>query len=451
MSGKADNRVVVIGGGPAGLFAAVSAAESGARVTLLEKAAQLGRKLCASGGGRGNVTNALPEEDFLERFGRNGRFAAPALRALSRDSLLDLLARWGVPCHAPDGFHYFPASDRAKDVLNAICRRLEAVHVDVRCRTDVTGLVIRDGRICGVLHEQTRTARRPSLRCDVEGGPASVRAGSTGLGSSGRIPADAVILAAGGAAYPALGGSESGYELARQAGHAVVPVVPGLAGLRTREKWPSACAGVTIEDTEVKILHRSCAKRAWRGALLFTHGGLSGPAVLDASASAARVLLEETEVTLEFRPTGGEPGHLERLFAGWRRERGRKLVRNLVGELVPSSLAAAVCGICGVAPDTIMARLPEHARKQLVAALDRLAVHVTATEGFEQAMVTSGGVSLKEVNPATLESKVLPGLLFAGEILDLDGPCGGFNLQWCFSSGWLAGLSAAGTDHNCGN
>jgi hypothetical protein len=260
------------------------------------------------------------------------------------------------------------------------------------------------------------------------------------------LPAKAVVLVAGGAAYPGLGGSRSGYDLASQAGHSIVPVVPGLVALRTREKWPGDCAGVSLPDTEVRVLHRSCARRAWRGAALFTHHGLSGPAILDASASVARLLLSEPEVALQFRPTGGNPDAkaMAALFAAWRKERGKKTVHNLAAGLVPRSLAVAVCEMNGIPSDMIMARLPEQAQRQLVATLDKLVVHVVATDGFEQAMVTSGGVSLKEVHPATLESRIVPGLYFAGEILDLDGPCGGFNLQWCASSGWLAGKSATG-------
>ena len=288
--------------------------------------------------------------------------------------------------------------------------------MDIRLETRATAVLLRAGRVCGVSVGRTE------------------------------LPAKAVVIAAGGAAYPGLGGSRSGYELAAEAGHSIVPIVPGLVGLRTRETWPAGCAGVTIDDTEVKILHRSCARRVWRGALLFTHRGLSGPAILDASASAARLLLDEPEVALQFRPAGGNPdaGALATLFAGWRKERGRKTVHNLVAEVVPRSLATAICGMRGVSSDTIVARLPEQAQKQLVATLDKLVIHVVATDGFEQAMVSSGGVSLREVHPATLESRIVPGLHFAGEILDLDGPCGGFNLQWCMSSGWLAGKSAAG-------
>lgn len=411
----APRRVLVVGGGAAGMMAAIAAARAGAAVTLCERQSGLGCKLAATGGGRCNLANTLAPEAFMRRFGPRGRFMADALRRLGRDALLRNLRAWGVDTAAADGFHYFPVSQRAADVVDALRRELARGRVAVRLDTRVTALVTADGRIVGA--------------------------------TAGGVdePADAVVLAAGGAAWPALGGSEFGYELARAVGHTVVEPSPALVGLMTRETWPGACAGVTLPDVDVRLDLQRRRKQACRGILLFTHRGISGPVILDLSGDAVACLRAQPVVPLRLcLDATVTRGDWEARLAGWRRGRGARTVRNLLDEAFPQSLATALCVACGIPADLSAARLDAARRALLLDHLAAAPLTVVSAEGMHRAMVTRGGVDLREVDPARLESRRVRGLHIAGELLDLDGPCGGYNLQWAFSSGWLAGAAAAG-------
>ncbi len=407
--------IAVIGGGPAGLMAALAAAESGARVTLFERQPRLGRKLDATGGGRCNLTNTRAPEPFMQRFGPRGRFMTHALRRFGRDALLALMRDWGVACAAADGFHYFPLSQRAADVRAALETQLKNRGVQVRTSACVTALDIDEGHIQGVLTE------------------------------AGLHAADAVILAAGGAAWPALGGCTLGYDLARQAGHTIVEPAPALVGLTAREVWPKTCAGVTLPDAAAWIDLPGVRKPVFRGELLFTHAGLSGPVILDLSGQVSVLLRARPDgipLKLNLFPETTRETWRKR-FEAWRTDRGKKSVHNLVDELLPHSLAVAVCEACLIEPEMQASRLPASTRDRLLEEFTALPLTVTGSEGMARAMVTRGGVALDGVNPATLESRQVRGLFFAGEALDLDGPCGGYNLQWAFSSGHLAGHAAA--------
>lgn len=396
------------------MMAAIAAASAGAHVTLFERQPRLGRKLAATGGGRCNITNILDPETLQQRFGPRGRFISRALRVFSRDDLLARMKEWGVPCAAEDSFHYFPVSQRATDVVNALESRLKAKGVRVQLQASITALDITDGRV-------------------------------TGIRADGRLlPADAVILAAGGAAWPGLGGCRLGYELAAQAGHAVEEPAAALVGLKTRESWPRSCAGVTLPAAEAWIDLPGERKTVTRGILLFTHDGVSGPLILDISGSVTPLLRSRPAVPLRINLTPDvSREEWNKRIEEWRTLRGKKSVRNLLDECLPHSLAVALADLCGMGPELRASQMTAKARDQLTENMTAAPLTATGSEGLERAMVTRGGVDLKQVNPATLESRLVRGLHFAGEVLDLDGPCGGYNLQWAFSSGWLAGLSAA--------
>jgi hypothetical protein len=414
VTSQSGRRVIVIGGGPAGLMAAVAAAGAGARVTVLERQAMPGRKLTATGGGRCNITNSLDPETFMLRFGPQGRFMNPALTLFSRDRLLAQMQSWGVPCHAADGFHYFPDSQRALDVLHALREQLRARQVELRLNACADSLDLADGAIRGVRVN-----------------------GAT-------LPADAVIVAAGGAAWPALGGCSRGYDLARQAGHTVVEPTPALTGLATRETWPASCAGVTLPEATAWI-ETDRRKTIWRGTLLFTHTGLSGPLILDLSGTVSALLRKGAPVPLRLRALPDvAAAEWKTRFQQWRTDQGKKSLRNCLDASLPHSLALAACACCGIEPELRAAGLTAGTRDRLADWLAAMPVTLADPPGFGQAMVTHGGVTLKEVQPKTLESRLVKGLFWAGEVLDLDGPCGGYNLQWAISSGWLAGESAAG-------
>ncbi len=412
---QTPRRVRIVGGGPAGLMAAIAAARTGASVTVYERQSGFGRKLLASGGGHCNLTNTLDVELFMQRFGRHGRFMADALREFSRDRLLQCMCEWGVAAEAADGFHYFPVSGRAEDVLSALQEQACRAHATLREDSVVSELVISDGNIAGVV---------------VNGKPEA---------------ADAVVLATGGAAWQGLGGCSLGYGLAGSVGHAITPPLPALVGLATREAWPHTCAGVTLPSVGLWVDLPRIRKHMVTGILLFTHRGLSGPAILDVSGQVAELLQHHITVPIRLNLAPEiSPGEWGRRLSGWRRTRGSKTVRNLLDETQPQSLATALCEACGIDADLRAACMTAAQERLLVEHLTAAPVSIVGADGgMARAMVTRGGIALREIDPARLESRIVAGLHAAGEVLDLDGPCGGYNLQWAFSSGWLAGLAAA--------
>ena len=403
--------VLILGAGPAGLAAAIAAAESGAPVTVLERMPRAGLKLLATGGGRCNLTNTAPPEEFRQAFGRRGRFIDPALAALSPADLRRLLADEGVATAADDGFHVFPCSQCAGDVLAALEARARRAGARIDCGCEAVSVCVEDGAVTGV---ETRKEEYAAGR---------------------------VIIATGGRGYPALGSTGLGFALAAACGHRVVGPHPALAPLLVAEPWVSACAGIVLTS---RVWIEAAPATVREGEILFTHRGLSGPAVLALSGDVAEVL-SRTGEPVELRlalVAGTRPQEWLARFDAWSHEHGARQVARCLDAFLPGRLANHVCAHCGCA-GTRVAELPRAARERLAGALVGVRVTVTGTEGWDRAMVTRGGVALKDVDPRTLASRRVRGLYFAGEVVDLDGPCGGYNLQWAFSSGWLAGRSAA--------
>ena len=421
----AERHILITGAGPAGLTAAIAAARAGAKVQVLEQLDRAGAKLSVCGGGRGNVTNRLPVEEIAAAFGRQGRFTMPALEAMDPAGLCGFLAELGVPTTSPDGLHVYPASQRAGDVTAALTRECRRLGVEIHCGVKVESLLL----------DAAHVAQPPSA--------VQVR----GVTAGGREwPADRVILAAGGCSYAALGGTGGGFALARQAGHTVIEPVPALVPLVTAESWPGKLAGVSLADAAIRIdLPRERAA-ASEGDILFTHRGLSGPAVLNLSGRIARLLTKVSPVPVLLHvpivPGGGPSKAPVALLERWRSTAGAKPLRALLSHHLPRRLVDVLCDQAGVSADCKAAQVPRPAQDALAARLAAIPLTITRTEGFDTAMVTAGGVSLKEVDPRTLASKLIRGLSFAGEVLDLDGPTGGFNLQWAFASGSLVGTSA---------
>jgi predicted Rossmann fold flavoprotein len=405
--------VGVIGAGPAGLAAAIFAARAGRSVVLVDRMPQPGRKLLATGGGRCNVTNASEQSAMCAAFGEASRFVRPAITSFCGADLVAFLSSLGVECSAADGFHYFPRSESARDVLEALLDACRASGVDM-----LTG--------CRVTAIETGAGRVVALRTD-----------------KGRIPVRGAVLAAGGQSYPALGSDGSGFELVRALGGRVIAPVPALAGLKAEERWVRALAGVAVSEAVVSVPTRAAKAVRTRGELLFTHGGFSGPAALDACRTVSRALTGSpcVEIGVDFAPAVAREAIESAILAAGAAS-GRRLLRTEVARFVPSSLAQALCALVD-ASDAPLSALTARARKSILRAIKECRVRVTGTDGFDKAMATSGGVDRAEVSPRTLESARTGGLFFAGEVLDVDGPCGGYNLQWAFSSGRLAGLSAA--------
>ncbi|MBU0715085.1 MAG: aminoacetone oxidase family FAD-binding enzyme [Verrucomicrobia bacterium] len=465
--------VVIIGAGPAGLMAALTAARAGARVIVFEQLPEPGVRLLATGGGHCNFTNTLATEDFIRHFGAKSRFVAPAIKALNGNRLRLFFGEMGIPSHSPDGFHVFPVSDSARSIRDALRQACRKLGVEFRFNSRVDSLQIDRGQVMGIIT------------------------------SRGTESAAGVVLAAGGASYKSLGGGESGFRLARKAGHTIVPLCPALVPLVTRETWPATLAGVSLPRVTVSLACQdeaparslvcqdeaparslACqdeaparslafqgnAREAATGSLLFTHQGISGPVVLDISGSVSSALRTRASVVVMLdlapdRTIEAWQGHIERLRKG----HGAKAVLSMLAESLPAALAKVVLDRVPITPPVArlrrpgsagalrpgesatprrggyrdatllsVARLSREQSRKLIMLIKNLPLTIVGTEGFGKAMVTKGGINLAEVCPKTLESKRVHGLFFAGEILDVDGPCGGFNLQWAFSSGFLA-------------
>jgi predicted Rossmann fold flavoprotein len=407
--------VIVVGGGASGLMAAGTCSGLGLKVLVLEQMTNPGMKLLFTGGGRCNLTIARSSDEIMAAFGKQGRFMAPALARLESNGLRSLFHSCGVDTVVEENGCVFPASNSAASILDALLGRLDPQRTMFLPASRVTCILADQGRVCGV-----RTRNHT-------------------------YPAGMVILATGGRSYPGLGGSGSGYDLAASVGHTIRPIVPALVPLVTQELWPGSLSGVVMPDVEIRVISKSAKKNKTRGGLLFTHSGLSGPAVLDISGAVAELLQKEpyVELRLNFFPGEGQQAWRRR-FEQWRQLSGGRGIVKLLQDFMPRGLARQLCVLAGDDPVRSTAgHLRREQLQKILQALTGMKLTITNTEGFDRAMITRGGVSLKEVDRGTLQSKLLKGLYFAGEVLDLDGPCGGYNLQWAFSSGMLAADSCA--------
>ncbi len=436
---------IIIGGGAAGLAAACFAPPG---CIVLERLASPGRKLLATGGGRCNLTHDTGADGIAAAFARSPRFALPALRGFPPERLRDFFRTLGVETLAePDGC-VFPVSQKAADVLAALLQAARANGAEIRCGA---------------------RAKQLLLEPDPEAGPGARRV--VGVTTDrGDLGARRVILAAGGRSYPDLGSDGSGFALAREAGLAVVPPVPALAGLVTAETWPGTLAGIVCERAALRLDAPDSPRPLPPAPLLFTHRGLSGPPALALAgeinarlaASAPHAGVQGSAVgdvhgsrlappPTAYSPPPADSSILIRAsfiadrtpadwlarFDGWRRAHGGRALHNLLAGELPRALAERLCALAG-ASGVAVARASKTVLQALAAACTELPLRVTGTEGWSRAMVTRGGVALEELDPKTLACRRVRGLYCAGEVVDLDAPCGGYNLTWAFASGRLA-------------
>ena len=399
---------IVIGSGPAGLAAAVAAAEAGERVIVLEQLSSPGRKLLVSGGGRCNVTNILSPRDMANSFGNACRFVRHALYSYSNEALCRFLEARGVELELTDGFHWFPRSGKAKDVLDALWEYACSMGAEMMTSCHAGELLISDGRVSGV------------------------RAGGA------IFQCRRLIIACGGNSYPALGGTGGGYRLARQAGHRITEIFPAMVGLQCVEAWVHECAGIALPDAESRIALPG-EKFRCRGDLLFTHTGVSAFAILDISGRVSELLAQMPTVPLEinlFAERNSDDWMA--IFARWQKDSPTKTVLKLLSLEMPKKLAAFLVGD----PELKVSGFSTAARRKLAEKLTALKLDITSTDGWSKAMVTRGGVALDEIDSRTMASRIVDGLFFAGEVLDVDGPCGGYNISWALASGFLTGKMA---------
>jgi predicted Rossmann fold flavoprotein len=404
--------VVVIGAGAAGLVAAVAAAERGRRTLLLEKNRRPGVKILMSGGTRCNLTHATDNRGIVEAFGPPGRFLHSALAALSVEDTIALFEAEGVATKVEETGKVFPVSNRAADVLEALLARLR-----------------RSGAVLA-LGEPVRDIR------PAEAGLALTTPGRVVTG--GRV-----ILTSGGRSYPGSGTTGDGYDFAARLGHTIVPPRPALVPVTVAAPWVAGLRGITVPDVAVRVLDGDRALATRRGSLLFAHFGLSGPVVLDVSrAVSSHPRPDALVLDLDLLPSVRE-ADLDECLRAESSAAGKKQLAGVLPEELPRRLGETLLGLAGMLADRRAAGLSRPERGRLVQAVKRLRLPVTGTLGFGRAEVTAGGVALVEVDSRSMRSKREPRLFVAGEVLDLDGPIGGYNFQAAWSTGWLAGCRAA--------
>ena len=406
------NQIVIVGAGPAGMMAAAAAAECGGSVLLLEKMPRVGRKMMITGKGRCNVTSADDVPDIIRNIIGNGRFLNSSLRAFDNADVMAFFEGLGVPLKTERGNRVFPQSDRAADVVDAMVKHLRDQEVEIRTNTSVSGLLTEANKICGVR-----------------------------LVDGSEVEAAAVILAMGGASYPATGSTGDGYVLARAVGHTVTPIFPALVPLVTRETWVREMQGLSLRNVRATLYHAGKKEQDFFGEMLFTHFGVTGPIILQLSRRASELLRDgkkDIELRLNLKPALTHEKLRERVdrdFAAYE----QKHLHNGMIDLLPKRLIDIVLNAAGLAPERVVGQISSKERERLVRVLQELPLTIMGTRPVAEAIVTAGGVATHEINPRTMESKIVKHLYFVGELVDVDAYTGGYNLQAAFSMGHAAG------------
>ncbi len=406
--------VIVVGAGAAGLMAAGSAVRAGGEVILLEKTNRPARKLTITGKGRCNLTNVAPLTEFIGHFGDNGKFLRQALTHFFSHDLVSFLGELGLETITERGGRVFPASERAEDVTETLMQWVRAEGVRIKTGRGVGKLVVEENRIRGVTD-------------------------TTGA----FLPADAVIVATGGASYPATGSTGDGYRMAHEVGHSVVPIRPALVPVNTEGDIAARLQGLSLRNVTARIIIDGRKKAEAFGEMLFTHFGLSGPIILTLSRVMVDALRSglPVAVSLDLKPALNEEKLDARLLRDFSTH-GSRQFHTLLKDLLPSKLIPVCLDLIGITPDQTASQITASERRQLRQWLKDFRLNVISHRSFDEAIITAGGVSLKEVDPRTMQSRLVRDLYFAGEVLDIDGDTGGYNLQAAFSTGWLAGQSA---------
>jgi flavoprotein family protein len=398
------------------MMAAITAAEHEGSVLLLEKMPRAGRKMMITGKGRCNVTSADDPADIIKNIAGNGRFLNSVIRAFDNAAVMAFFENVGVPLKTERGNRVFPQSDRAVDVVDAMMRRLRDLHVELRTNTHVRALVVTDGAIRGVRLESGDT-----------------------------VAADAVVLAVGGASYPLTGSTGDGYAMARDAGHHIVPIFPALVPLCTAEGWVRDVQGLSLRNVRAALYSAGKKQAEEFGEMMFTHFGVTGPIILRLSRRAAELMnggADTLTLNLNLKPAlSYEVLHarIERDFSKYE----RKQVRNGMIDLLPKRLIDIVLGAAQISPERTTGQVSAKERNRLAQTLQALLLTITGTRPLAEAIVTAGGVETREIDPRTMASKIVRGLYFAGEVVDVDGFTGGYNLQAAFSMGYAAGKYSA--------
>jgi len=408
-------KIIIIGAGPAGMMAAIRASQVGAQVILIDKNSRPGRKLLLTGKGRSNLTNALELDLFIKRIFHGGDFLRDAFSKFFNQDLIRFFEERGVKLKTERQLRVFPENDRSVSIIDALEKEIRGQKTEFISNVSCKDIIVKDGSVKEV-----------------------------SLDNGTLVPADCVILATGGASYAFTGSTGDGISIARKLGHRIIPLRPGLVPLVTKEKFVRTLEGLVLKNISIKF---SCGKEkviSEIGELLFTKSGISGPLVLSLSGKTADWLFENKEVSAEIdlKPALSQAQLNERLLREFKLN-SKKALKNVLKELLPLSFVKCFLLAAGLDPEIKVSHVTQEERRKIIINLKSFRLGIAGTLPLEEAMVTKGGVSLKEINPRTMGSRLIKGLYFAGEIMDIDADTGGFNLQAAFSSGYLAGESAA--------
>ena len=405
--------LVVVGSGAAGLAGAIKAGRDGKKVLLLEKLSQIATKLKATGGGRCNLSNTLDNTTFMQSFGKNGRFMTTAINKMNHKDLRNFFTSLNLETHIPDGFRIFPVTHSSTTVINALHDELKRLNIEVICDEKVEEIFTENQKVTA-LKTQTTTYKTKNI-----------------------------LLATGGMGYPKMGATGDGFGIVKELGHTVTKLYPAMMPLSTKEKWQGNCRADTISKVTIKVNipnNNKLKKLTAKGDLIFTSTGLRGPVILDFAREITPFLDTYNEVPILVNLTHGmNEDEIIKTIKDKSTKEPNKNIIEILSFIIPSSLAIEFCKICNIDETIKYKHIKGESKNNLIRILAWTPFTIIGHDGFNKAMITRGGISLKEIDPNTMQSKLVNGLYFAGEIVDIDGPCGGYNLQWSFSSGYLAG------------
>ncbi len=407
------SNVIVVGGGAAGMMAAVFAARNGQNVQLLEKNEKLGKKLFITGKGRCNITNAADIEDLFTAVISNPKFLYSGFYSFTNQQVIDFFEELGVKTKIERGERVFPVSDHSSDVIAAFSRELKLLGVSVSLHTEVRELLCEQDKVCGVL-----------------------------LTNGKKMKADAVIVATGGISYPSTGSTGDGYRFAKETGHRVTELLPSLVPMEVRQWYAKELQGLSLRNIEIRITDGKKKLYEEFGEMLFTHYGVTGPVILSASSVVGKTLRKkELTLHIDLKPALSEEQLDKRILREFDANHNKQY-KNSIDSLFPAKLKPVMIELSEIEPEKKVNEITKEERQRLVHLIKDFTMTLTGLRGYNEAIITKGGVSVKEIDPGTMESKKMKGLYFAGEVLDLDAVTGGYNLQIAWSTGYLAGINA---------
>lgn len=425
-------QIIVIGAGAAGMMAAIGASKEGAKVTLLEQNEKTGKKIFITGKGRCNLTNACEQEDFFEHVISNSKFLYSAFYQMDNRAVMDFFENAGCRLKVERGERVFPISDHSSDVIAALNRQMEKAEVKVCLHTKVKD----------ILTEAESGEEQKAADNEGDNHVGKIKITGVKLADGRVLNADAVIIATGGRSYEATGSTGDGYLFAEEAGHTVKEIKPALVPFTVKEDWCMELQGLSLKNVSVTL--KSGKKKIYEGfgEMLFTHFGVSGPLILSASSYYVKKFYGmPVQLSIDLKPALTAEQLDKRLLKDFDENKNRQF-KNALDGLFPSKLIPVMIKLSGISPEKRVNEITKEERSALIQCMKNLSLTVTGTRGFKEAIITQGGVHVKEINPSTMESKLVKGLYFAGEVLDLDAVTGGFNLQIAWSTGYLAGISA---------